>query len=355
MLLEEALLATPLRTADEADRALSREGQHDRRDRSVIVGELTLGLTAFGEDHPLAAADLHLVLGLGCFLRLLRLYLARLLVAAQAEEATVAHVPVGGELGKSDLGDQFGFEPGHPACARLVGLDRGGLALQLLHLSGEVGERIGIEAGADIALVDEVLALMLGEQQAGKRAAFRGRFLPSDDDEFLPPGALDLDPALAPPPGVSAIDGLGNDPFLPGLAHRAVKLLARAYDVIGHEDRWRRIAEQRFEPLLALDVGECCQVLSRKFEQVEGVELQLVAGLLRSVPALEHVLERREIRIALGIGGNDLAVYERARQVQCGNDFNKRCELVRPVLAAAGVNANFACPSRRSARDNRRT
>src|SRR3546814_3121974 len=50
MLLEEAFLRAALRAAHEADRARARPGEHDRRDRGIIVREFALGETRLGID-----------------------------------------------------------------------------------------------------------------------------------------------------------------------------------------------------------------------------------------------------------------------------------------------------------------
>ena len=76
---------------------------------------------------------------------------------------------------------------------------------------------------------------------------------------------------------IGRVDPLGDDAFLPGIAHRRVELLARADDVVGDVDRRLCIGEQRFEPFLALDIGEPGKILAIEFEQVEGVEVQRVA------------------------------------------------------------------------------
>src|SRR3546814_10737451 len=57
MLLEEAFLRAALRAAHEADRARARPGEHDRRDRGIIVPEFALGETRLGIDDTVAVAE----------------------------------------------------------------------------------------------------------------------------------------------------------------------------------------------------------------------------------------------------------------------------------------------------------
>src|SRR3546814_1455869 len=56
MLLEEAFLRAALRAAHEADRARPRPGEHDRRDRGIIVLEFALGETRLGLADTVAVA-----------------------------------------------------------------------------------------------------------------------------------------------------------------------------------------------------------------------------------------------------------------------------------------------------------
>ena len=65
---------------------------------------------------------------------------------------------------------------------------------------------------------------------------------------------------------------------------------------------------------------------------------------LAPVPALEDLLQRREIGIAPGVIGDDFAVDEAGRQVERGDRFDQRAELVGPILAAAGEDPHLVTP-----------
>jgi len=86
---------------------------------------------------------------------------------------------------------------------------------------------------------------------------------------------------------------------------------------------------------LALDQGLVGKVLTIQLEQVEGVELEWRSG---GNAGLQH----REVRTALAIDGNDLAV-DQGRA--CGQRLQRRqdhLELTGPVMAVARVNHDFA-------------
>ena len=184
------------------------------------------------------------------------------------------------------------------------------------------------------------LALVLRQQQRGERPPLRARLLPADDHEFLPPGALDLDPALAcgcRDSGASI--ALRDDPFLPRRAHRAEQLLARADDVIGDVDRRLRGGEQRLEPFLALDVGSGRSRSSPfEFEQVEGVEATAASlSVCAPWPRLSTACSAEKSGLPSVAVGDDLAVDQARRQVERGDRVDQRRELVGPVEPVAGV------------------
>ncbi len=117
-------------------------------------------------------------------------------------------------------------------------------------------------------------------------------------------------------------------------------MFARTQHVFGDMDRRIGGIEQRFEPFLAFDIGQAGQILAIEFEQVEGMQGELVLLALRAVPALEHLLQGGEIGIALAVVSDDFAVDQAGGQVERGNRLDQRAELVGPVLAVAGEHAD---------------
>ena len=206
--LEEAFLGAALRTSHEADGPIGSEGQHDRCNCRIVIGQLPLGLAAIRKDDPIAAGNFHLRGRRGRGFRLFGFDAGGILVAAQAKKAAVPDIPVRSEFGKGDLGDQLGRNPGNPARARLVCFDGAGLAFDPFQFRGQIIEIVCGKARTDIPLVDEFTTLVLSEQQRGEGPALGRRLLPPDHDEFLPPRAFHLDPGFAATPGIGAVDGL---------------------------------------------------------------------------------------------------------------------------------------------------
>src|SRR5205085_4754657 len=104
----------------------------------------------------------------------------------------------------------------------------------------------------------------------------------------------------------------------------------------------RRGGEQRFQPLLALDLVERGQVLSVELDQVEREVVQRVRVLLAAVPALEYRLQRGEAWVTVLAIRHRLAIDQARRQVERGEGIGQRAELVGPIEALAGVDADLA-------------
>ena len=99
--------------------------------------------------------------------------------------------------------------------------------------------------------------------------------------------AFYLDPLAGAVSAIGRVYPLGDDAFLPGLAHRAEQLFAGADHVLGDMERWLRLRQQRFEALLALDIGQRLEIIARQAQQVEGE-----IGQLCFVARLEGSLQR---------------------------------------------------------------
>src|SRR3546814_15733246 len=89
---------------------------------------------------------------------------------AQAEEAGVPDRSARGIVGEGDFGDEFGLQPMDLIRRHGANLDRGSFAFAAGELLRESGHGLGVEAGADIAPVNERITLALREEQRRKRA-----------------------------------------------------------------------------------------------------------------------------------------------------------------------------------------
>ena len=98
--------------------------------------------------------------------------------------------------------------------------------------------------------------------------------------------------------------------------------------MVGIEDEGRRaLADQRGEALLALDIGQSCQILAVDLERVEQEQAE-------AAPALaDRLLERREAGIALVVERDDLAVEQGASRT-------------RIAPAASAISGNLSVQSR---------
>ena len=232
MLLEEALLGTSLRTTHQTDRAMGEPGEQDRRDRGIIVGELTLGDLRVGKDHAVTAADLHVALrrgwrrggGFGHDL-------GGRLVVAQRDEAGVADDVFGGEFGKGDLRDQLGRDPVCAACRDLGHIGGRRLACDAREFVHQRGGIRCVESRTDLAGIAQRPALMHAEQQRTQPSPTGAAGQPAEDHEFLPPCAFDLEPAFRTLAAIGRIGTLRDDAFMALAAHRLEQFFARTKDV----------------------------------------------------------------------------------------------------------------------------
>src|SRR3954470_9016162 len=92
---------------------------------------------------------------------------ARGLVLPQPEEARVAQATVGGPLGEADLRHELRLDPGGAAHAGdlVVARERARGPLAASHLGTELAQHRAVEAGADLAGVDQLAVAVVAEQQ----------------------------------------------------------------------------------------------------------------------------------------------------------------------------------------------
>src|SRR5438067_12079073 len=193
--------------------------------RALVPSSSWLKRTSFGDTaensftgtftSPKLMAPLQIARGMFLFshwLRRLPHDVTCRLVLAQPLERRVAQHAVVGPFGELDLGDELWFDPDCARNARRAH-ERRRVTAQRLEAAQQIVERLAGEAGADVAGVDQAVALVVAQQQRAEmvRPVARAR-APSTDDELLAALVLDLEPGARPAPGlVRAVEPLGDD------------------------------------------------------------------------------------------------------------------------------------------------
>ena len=124
-----------------------------------------------------------------------------------------------------------GSHPVHVALAHPAAGERRVVLLDALHPGVQIAQRRAVEAGADLAGVDEVGAVVVADQQRAERDAAALRRGETADDEFLVADALELEPVAGAAAAVRRIGPLGDDTLVAALAGLAELLLARGVAV----------------------------------------------------------------------------------------------------------------------------
>ena len=155
-------LPMPAGIALHGDRAAADVRQHQRRDRLVVGGQLALGDPVVGEQHLLGMRD-H---------RPLPDDLARALVGAHAEQTRVTQLAVDGPLDERDLDDDLAAAPSARAAAAALRLVNGGCRISsAIERRAQSQQQLRVEAGADLAREDEVVAVEVADQQRAETDA----------------------------------------------------------------------------------------------------------------------------------------------------------------------------------------
>src|SRR5688572_6349578 len=240
----------------------------------------------------------------------------------------MAEDAVGSELGIGHLADQLRLYPVRSAAGRARDIERRLVYLKRPHRVAEVVDHFRVEAGADLAGVAQLAAFPDAQVQRAESVALVA-LLPSNDDEFLPLDAFDLQPIASAITLVGRPGLLRDDALAAFLADRFEQLLALADDMVAIEDRLAGRLEQCREPFLALEVGEAGDVIALVDQQVEAVEGQV------RFAALQGRLEQLEAGLALLVEGDRFAV-DQAAGGELGRGADNSAELVAPVIAFAG-------------------
>ena len=143
---------------------------------------------------------------------MLRPHLTRRLVLAQAFECGLPHHAIAGPARELDLGDQLRLDPG-PVLAlarRVLAAERASISLQRVELLEQGAGVALVEARADAARMDEVIAAVHADQQ---RAQVVRAAAPAADHHLLAGAALGLEPGLGASGLVRRTGALGDDAF----------------------------------------------------------------------------------------------------------------------------------------------
>ena len=137
----------------------------------------------------------------------------------------MAQLAVHGPLDECDLHDDLGPHPVRAQARQSRGLRERRLRdLESVEPGTQVEQQLGVEAGADLAGKDEVVAVEVADKQRAETDAAALRIGEAADNKLLRGLALHLEPVRRPPVLVRRVAALGDDAF-PALAARALPRL----------------------------------------------------------------------------------------------------------------------------------
>ena len=192
----------------------------------------------------------------------------------------------------------------------------------------QVGEQAAVEAGADLAGVDERVVLEESDEQRPDRASPVRRQREAADHHLLGEPALRLAPVSAAPLAIGRVRALAHHALEPGFARLLEELGAVPAHVIAEAQRVGRCLEEAPQHLLALLEPHAAEVPAVEVQQVEG-EVDERHGCVAAA------LERLEARRAVRQHGGHLAVDERRPGRQPAHGARDLRKLLGPVLPVA--------------------
>ncbi len=381
----EMLAADAVGVADEHDRAVREVREHHGRDGLVIGAEVGLGVAVVGPEDLVAVGDGHarrrgpggldpgkrdgadaalgalvrggLDLGLG-YLRRPRLRAGGAFgggdVVAQAAEDGVQDLAVVGEAVVADADDGLGADVRPAPRGAHVKTLGGGAARGERREAGEDGvDARLVEAGADLAAVDEPAAVVAREVERAEALAGALAAGPADDHEIVVALAFHLHPVVdARALAVRGEAALGDDALEVARAAEREQGLAVLLDVIERADDAGR-GDEPAEQLLAGEEGERAEVAVAYREQVEDhVEDR---DLQRGEPDVGVALEVNaagealEARLPLIVERDDLAVEHgapRGERLDGARDLGVRAGDVGAPPAGQAHRPGRAAPGR---------
>src|ERR1051326_1089336 len=192
-------------------------------------------------------------------------------VAPKPEESRMPKLAIARPLGERDLGHEVGLHPVHVLALRTSAGERRAIALSSLEPVAEVSEGARIEAGADLAGVDEHTVVMIADEERAKPLARAGRVRETADHEFLLVHALELEPVRRAGVLVGGRRVLGDDALESTLAGVPPRGFAGTVPV-GRVAQPPSEREQPLEHSLSIPQRNSSQIVTARIRNVERIE-----------------------------------------------------------------------------------
>src|SRR5690349_3766632 len=116
-----------------------------------------------------------------------------------AEQPRMTKLPMAGPLNESDLDDDLGADPMRAETRQADGFGEGRLRyFERVELLAKLTQQLRVEAGADPARENEIIAVVIADQQGAEADALSLWIGETTDDELLGQLALHLQPTSRP-------------------------------------------------------------------------------------------------------------------------------------------------------------
>src|SRR6267142_2587907 len=195
----------------------------------------------------------------------------RFLVVPKPEESGVPQSAFRRPFGESDLGNEPWFHPMNAAPRQVIALERADRCRQLGKLLAQPAQRGAVEAGPDLAGIDEPAAAVIAQQQCPETDSVPVRLGISADDEFLLADALEFQPIARSPGDVCAVSILCDHPLPSTSARLPIVSFALGLTMVGEPQRPIE-PEAVSKELLAVSERNLPRVVVIEIEHVEQIE-----------------------------------------------------------------------------------
>src|SRR5438094_3729810 len=237
---------------------------------------------------------------------------ARILVLAESEKSGLSQLAVGGPLVEGDLRHELGADPRRVTQAR-GGVERRGLRAQPAQLRAEFAQRLGREAGADLAGVAQTIAVVEADQQCAELGAGTFGRRVSADHELRLLAHFHLQPIARAHAGLVCGPRVFGDDALPALGSGAgVRLLTVAGHAAAQQQQRLSPGHECFESGAPLVERSRKQALPPRLEQVEH-------GVAEAHALLSSTLKELKARDVVPVERDQLAVEHQLLARQRGH------------------------------------